>query len=144
MLTTNQKGAVAEMAVAHEALKLGIGVYVPIGDERCDLIFDLRPRLVRVQCKWASRRGDVVVLPLYSARRTATGLRRSYYSAEEVDAFAAWCPDTGRCYYAEMAEIASRQVLYLRLRLARNNQAKGVHWARDYEFGAKLGGLLGP
>ena len=132
------------MAVAQEAIKLGIGVYMPIGDERCDLIFDLRPRLVRVQCKWASRRGDVIVLPLYSARRTANGLRRTYYSAEEVDAFAAWCPDTERCYYVELAQITTRAVLYLRLEPARNNQAKGVRWAKDYEFGATLGNLLGP
>ena len=48
MLTTNQKGALAETAIAHEAIKLGIGVYRPLGDERCDLIFDLRPRLMRV------------------------------------------------------------------------------------------------
>jgi hypothetical protein len=27
MLTTNQKGAAAETAIAHEAIKLGIGVY---------------------------------------------------------------------------------------------------------------------
>jgi len=51
MLTTNQKGAVAETAIAHEAIKLGIGVYRPLCDERYDLIFDLGPTLVRVQCK---------------------------------------------------------------------------------------------
>src|SRR3954470_17527611 len=51
MLTTNQKGAVAETAIAHEAIKLGIGVYRPVADERADLILDLRPRLLRVQCK---------------------------------------------------------------------------------------------
>jgi len=44
VLTTNQKGAIAEAAVAKEAIKLGIGVYAPYGDERCDFIFDLRPR----------------------------------------------------------------------------------------------------
>jgi hypothetical protein len=44
VLTTNQKGAIAEAAVAKEAIKLGIGVYAPYGDERCDFIFELRPR----------------------------------------------------------------------------------------------------
>jgi hypothetical protein len=144
VLTTNQKGAVAETAITHEAIKLGIGVYVSVADERYDLIFDLRPRLVRVQCKWAARRGDVAVVPLYSARRTAGGLRRSFYSPEEVDAFAAWCPDTGCCYYIAIAEAQARQVLYLRLEHSRNNQMKGVRWAKDYEFAATLGRLLGP
>ena len=63
MLTTDQKGAVAESAVIHAAIKLGIGVFKPLTDgERYDLIFDLRPRLVRVQCKWAVRQGDVIVV----------------------------------------------------------------------------------
>src|ERR1700730_16806327 len=115
MLTTNQKGAVAEAAITLEAIKLGIGVYRPLGDERCDLIFDLRPRLVRVQCKWASRRGDVIVVQLYSARRTADGLKRRYYSPTEIDAFAAFAPETGRCYFAEFSEGWARQALHLRI-----------------------------
>jgi hypothetical protein len=73
MLTTNQKGAVAELAIAHEAAKLGIGVYRGLGDERCDLIFDVGSRLLRVQCKWAARYGDTVVVRLYSARRAREG-----------------------------------------------------------------------
>jgi PD-(D/E)XK endonuclease len=73
MLTTNQKGAVAEAAVALEAVRLGIGVYRPLGDERYDLILDVRPRLIRVQCKWACRHDDVIVVRLYSARRAREG-----------------------------------------------------------------------
>jgi PD-(D/E)XK endonuclease len=144
MLTTNQKGALAETAIAHEAIKLGIGVYRPLGDERCDLIFDLRPRLMRVQCKWASRRGDVIVVQLYSSRRTADGLRRTYYSPTEIDAFAAYAPDTGSCYFVEFAQIGVIQALHLRLEPAKNNQSKGLRWAREFEFGATLRPLLGP
>src|SRR5690349_9711778 len=48
VLTTNQKGAIAELTIARAAVELGVGVNAPYGDERCDLIFDLRPRLVRV------------------------------------------------------------------------------------------------
>jgi hypothetical protein len=53
MLTTDQKGAIAELAIAHAALELGVGVSKPLGDQRYDLIFDFGPRLARVQCKWA-------------------------------------------------------------------------------------------
>ena len=59
MLTTDQKGAVAELAIACAAADLGIGVWSSYTVERYDLIFDLRPQLVRVQCKWACRYGDV-------------------------------------------------------------------------------------
>src|SRR5205823_9028406 len=107
MLTTNQKGAIAEAAIAKEAIELGLGVYRPYADERCDLIFDLRPRLVRVQCKWAPREGDVLVLRLYSARRARHGLIRRGYSCEEIDAFAAYAPATGRCYFLDASEFAA-------------------------------------
>ncbi|MEP6977229.1 MAG: group I intron-associated PD-(D/E)XK endonuclease [Thermoleophilia bacterium] len=61
MLTTNQKGAIAEAAIIHEAAKLGIPVLRPTTDERYDIVLDLRGRFVRVQCNWAALQGEVVV-----------------------------------------------------------------------------------
>ena len=47
----DQKGGIAELAIAWEATKLGIGVYKPmIEGGRYNLIFDVGPRLLRVQC----------------------------------------------------------------------------------------------
>lgn len=143
MLTTNQKGAIAEAAIAKTAIELGIGVYAPYGDERCDLIFDLRPRLARVQCKWASRDGDVIVARLYSARRARDGLVRRLYSCEEVDAFAIYAPATDKCYWLDAHEFDGRSQVLLRIAATRNNQADGVNWASDYEFAAKLRPLVG-
>jgi PD-(D/E)XK endonuclease len=145
VLTTNQKGVVAETAIVHQAVRHGIGVWLPVSShERYDLIFDADGRLSRVQCKTAVRVGDVLVVRLYSTRRCATGLLKRAYSADEIDAFAAFSPDTGKCYYLEMSEFAGHTELSLRLHRTRNNQAQGVRWARDYEFRATLGALLGP
>jgi hypothetical protein len=100
MMTTDQKGAIAETAVAHEATKLGIEVYLPIAEGgRFDMIFLLGNDLVRVQCKWAPRHGDAILVRCYSCRRAREGLRRRGYAAEEIDAIAAYCPDNERCYY---------------------------------------------
>jgi hypothetical protein len=60
MLTTNQKELVAETAIIHECAKRGIDVARPLDSARYDLILDLGPKLLRVQCKWAVRQGDVV------------------------------------------------------------------------------------
>src|SRR5436189_1205019 len=98
MLTTGQKGAVAELAIAKAAAELGIGVWGPYTVERYDLIFDLRPRLLRVQCKWAGRQGDVISVSCYRARRNRDGLLRQFYSADDIDAYAAYCADLGKCY----------------------------------------------
>lgn len=144
MLTTNQKGAIAETAIAHEAIKLGIGVYRPYIDERVDFVFDWGGRLIRVQCKWATLHGDVVIARLYSSRRSASGMVNRRYSIDEVDGFAVYCDETRRCYFLEASEFAKQRFVYLRLRGTRNNQAARINWARDYEFGAKLILLPGP
>jgi hypothetical protein len=96
-MTTDQKGAIAEAAIACEAIKLGIGVFRPLTDERYDLIFDLRPKLLRIQCKWATCRGGVMTIWCVSSRRAAEGFRRRTYTAEEVDAIAAYCLEIDRC-----------------------------------------------
>jgi len=54
MLTTNQKGFIAETAVLHECAKLHVPVSKPLDDQKYDLIFDLGEKLLRVQCKWAA------------------------------------------------------------------------------------------
>ncbi len=140
MLTTDQKGAVAETAVVHAATKLGIGVYKPVSDgERYDLIFDLGAELVRVQCKWASRNGNVLVVPCYSCRRAREGMRKRAYTPDEIDAFAAYSINVDRCYFLPLSDIYRQTAIQLRLGPTANNQRHGINWAADYEFAAKLG-----
>src|SRR5438067_1945668 len=139
MLTSDQKGAVAELAIAKAAANLGIGVWSAHTVERYDLIFDLRPGLVRVQCKWAKRRGDVVVLPCYRNRRNRDGLLRQHYSADDIDAYAAYCSDVDQCYFLPMTEFSNRIAIQLRLEASKNNQRLRINWASDYEFAATLG-----
>ena len=140
MLTSDQKGNIAEAAVVAAAIKLGIDVYRPVGEGgRYDMIFDLDDRLVRVQCKWAPRHGDVIVLRCYSARRNRDGLLRRVYLAGEIDAFAAYCDELGQCYFVPFEQFIARTEVRLRLGPCKNNQARGVNWARDYEFAARLG-----
>jgi hypothetical protein len=137
-LTTNQKGAIAEAAIVYEAAKLGIIVSRPLDDARYDLIFDVPQGLMRVQCKWAPRVGDVVVIRGYSSRRAREGFRRLVYTSDEVDAIAAHCPDTGRSYLLPAAEFSGCRQICLRLRPTRNNQHALVHWADMFEFSARL------
>jgi PD-(D/E)XK nuclease superfamily protein len=141
VLTTDQKGAVAELAIARAAAELGIGVWGSYTVERYDLIFDLRPRLVRVQCKWATRRGDIISVPCYANRRNRNGLLRTFYSPEEIDAFAGYCADLDRCYFLSLERFVRRTSIQLRLAPSKNNQQAGVNWAKDFEFGATLGRL---
>ena len=139
MYTTDEKGAIAELAVAHAAIRLHVGVFKPLTDgERYDLIFDLRPKLVRVQCKWATFQRDVVVVRCYSCRRTADGLIRRGYSAAEIDAIAAYCLELDTCYFIPFEQLCNQRVVQLRIGPPKNNQRRGIRWARDYEFATTL------
>jgi hypothetical protein len=137
VLSTNQKGAIAEAQITATAISLGIPVLKPVVEGlRYDLVFDLGARLVRTQCKWANRANDVVVVRCRTCRHTPNGYVRTLYSAAEIDGIAAWCPDTNDCYFVPINEIAGRGSMSLRLAPARNNQALLVHWASQYRLGA--------
>jgi hypothetical protein len=144
VLTTNQKGLIAETAVIHECAKLGVPVSKPLDDQRYDLIFDLGSKLLRVQCKWASREGDVVAIRTRRCRRARKGVIQRSYRPEEIDAVAAFCPETDCCYLLPHELSVGRAAVQLRVGPTRNNQAAAIRWAKDYEFGATLGRLLGP
>ena len=136
MLSSDQKGAVAEAAIVHAAARLGIGVSKPLtGGDRYDLIFDLRPRLLRVQCKWATRRDEVVLVRCHSSRRTRGGFARRTYSGDEIDAVAAYCAELERCYLLPLEVFGGRTYVQLRLAPCRNNQKAGVHWADSFDLG---------
>ena len=137
-LTSSQKGGVAELKIAAEAADLGIDVYRPMIDgARCDLIFDTGPRLLRVQCKWATRSGDVIVIPLRTSRHSPSrGYVVTTYSADEIDGIAAYCRELDRCFFLPIDEFERRTSARLRLAPARNGQLMGVKMADDYPLGA--------
>ena len=144
MLTTDQKGVIAEQAIVFQAVKHGLGVFQPLGDERYDLILDLRPQLLRVQCKWAVRSGDIVFIRTRRCRRGPDGLIHRSYAPGEIDAVAGYCLELDASYLLPLAMSVGRAAVQLRLAPARNNQQQKINWARDYEFGATLSRLRGP
>jgi hypothetical protein len=143
MLSTDQKGGIAELAIAFAAARLGIDVYRPLQEGgRYDLIFGLGAAL-SLQFKWANRYDDVRVVRAYRCRRTATGLLQRGYSAYEIDAVAAYCSELDTCYFSPVESISGQKVIQLRLGTARNNQRRKIRWAKDFEFAATLPQQLG-
>jgi hypothetical protein len=138
MLSTNQKGAIAETAITLEALRHGIAVLRPVTEGcRYDLIFDVNRKLLRVQCKWATRMGETVVIRARTCRRGPQGrFLRGRYSAEEIDLVAGYCAELDRCYVVPFADLPPCGDIALRFSAAKNNQKLGLNWAPEYEFGA--------
>ena len=144
MLTTNQRGLLAEAKIIAASIEAGVGVSRPLDDERYDLILDLRPGLLRVQCKLARRHRDVILVRLYTSRRGRNGMITRRYGLDELDAFGIYCPETAECYLLPATEFVAYRQVHLRLAPSRNNQVEGVRWARDHVFAATLSRLRGP
>jgi PD-(D/E)XK endonuclease len=136
-LTPTEKGAIAEAKIYAAAVEAGIAVSRPLSEgSRYDLIFDVGSRLLRVQCKWANRKGDVIVVRTRTSRCTPSGYIRSTYAAHEVDGIAAYCPEADACFYIPIEEIAGKAATHLRLLPTRNRQQAGVTMADRYQLGA--------
>ena len=121
----------AEAAVASALVRVGKLVYLPAfgADGRVDLVYLDGLRTLRVQCKTARRVGDVIFFKTCS---NTANRPRSYDG--EVDQFGVYSPDTGLTYLVPFEDVPTRGCT-LRLLPARNGQAAGIRWARDYELG---------
>jgi hypothetical protein len=135
-LTTNQKGAIAESAITAHAVRYGIDVYRPaVEGGRCDLVFGLGARLLRVQCKWAVRHGQVVSVVVHTSRRAPGGGHiRTPYTEHDIDGIAAYCAELDRCYLLPISLVSGKKQIYLRLAPARNNQMRKLNFAELYEL----------
>jgi hypothetical protein len=136
-LTSTEKGATAELAIAYHAARLGIVALRPMVEgRRYDLVLDTGARLWRVQCKWGRVRNGVVVVTTGSCRHTPRGYVKTTYSGSEVDGIGVCCLERDECYFVPIADAEGKSALRLRLDPAANNQQACVKMARDYPLGA--------
>jgi hypothetical protein len=134
-LMPSQKGAVAGAHVAAAAIELGLTVLRPLCEgRRYDLVLDIEPVLLRVQCKLARRERGVLVVGLQTNRCTPRGYLSTSYTSAEVDAIAAFSPALGETFLVPIEEVPGRRALHLRLDATCNGQSKRVVWASDYAF----------
>jgi prevent-host-death family protein len=132
--TPNQKGALAELAIAYAAAKLDIPVLKPLAEQRYDLVFDLGSRFLRVQCECARRDGEVVIVRCDSNWFTPHGRVQTTYAAHEIDAVAAYCEELDQCYLLPIDLVAGMRAVSLRLSPPRNAQRAWIHWATDHHL----------
>ena len=57
---SNLRGSIAEMAIAKAAALAGLGVLMPMTEHgRYEFVFQIDNRFLRVQCKSATRKGEM-------------------------------------------------------------------------------------
>jgi prevent-host-death family protein len=137
VLSTNHKGALAEMKVAMEAFEAGVPVLRPMQEHgRYDLAFELAGRLLKVQVKWGAliRDGGVVAVRLEGSGCTPGGYVRSSYAKDEIDLLAVYCGELDRCYLLPSKLVVGRSEIWLRVRPTLNGQRACLNLAAEYEF----------
>jgi prevent-host-death family protein len=137
VLSTNQKGGIAETAITAAAYKLAIPVLRPVVEHaRYDLAFEIGGRLFRVQCKWGGlhQDGAVIRVNLTSSWCTPTGYARRYYGNDEIDLVAVYCGELHRCYLLPSKLVADRRCIDLRVKPPKNRQRASLNLAVDFEL----------
>jgi hypothetical protein len=131
MAETKRKGDIGEAMVMADVLRRGYKVAIPVGEDwRYDLIVLRNGNLERVQCKYTSSRGDFI----YVACRSSNNWSVVRYTPEAVDWIAVYDTFTSKVYFVPSSFLGSgRAAISLRLMPPKNNQVKGILWAKDFE-----------
>jgi prevent-host-death family protein len=142
-MNPNLRGTVGEMAIALEATRLGVEVFKPLSEHsRCDLIFGIGDRLLRVQCKSARLSGQVLQINLVSSWHTPSGYVRNKYLPSEVDLVAAHCHELDRNYLIPFDRVEEgKSGIHFRLTPPKNGQRASIHFASEYELSGAVAQL---
>jgi len=136
---TAQKGSEGEAAVLHALVRNGYLVLIPWQHH---LPYDLaiyvpeEVKMLRVQCKVGRLSADgscvefnsYIIVPGEGGRRST---RRGYKGDAEY--FGVYCPKIEKVYLLPVDDVPCTGAK-LRLLPSKNNQEKGVKWAKDYEL----------
>ena len=135
----NRIGAVSQAKVLSALTVAGKVVLAPcVAVRPYDFVIEEGGRFLRVQCKTGRLfRGAVCFRPhrLRAAKRETGWQRRVTDYRGEVDLFAVYCPDNDNVYLVPIEDVPGPAICTLRVRPARNNQIKGVRWAKEYLVG---------
>ncbi len=132
-------GNATEAMVLARLVQAGKMLWIPFGEnQRYDLVIEEDDgRFVRVQCKTGRLRRGTVRFNACSFtyhhpdNRGTRPYMHNYRGA--ADLFGVYCPETDAVYLVPVDEIGVRRGS-LRVEAARNNQAKKIRWARDFEL----------
>ncbi len=133
-MNSKAKGDISEALIFAALVKYGFTVLTPWGDKnRYDLVVDDNGVFIRIQCKTGCIRNGCVNFRTYSVTTKNGEPLKSGYTADEVDLFMVYCPETDKIYAVKQTEVPN-DICLLRLEEPKNNQKWNVKMASDFEF----------
>jgi len=129
-------GLTAHTAVLHKLVSRGLEVLQPLGDHlRYDLAYyqEDTAELIRIQCKAGRYDPDIGCVFFKNFNRTGGRSRRRGYIGD-AEYFGVYCTELNKVYLVPINIATYASEVPLRVDPPKNNQAKKVIWARDYEI----------
>ena len=139
--TKKQLGELSQAHITARLLEVGYIVLSPYGDgSRYDLVIeDTEGKFWRVQCKtaWMEDEGASIQFAATSLRSRSTNGKVTYSRAAyvgQVDYFAVYSHELHKTYLIPASHIGNATRMRLRVSPSKNNQERGVKWAKEYEL----------
>ena len=110
----------------------GFWVSVPLTEHApFDLIItkDGISKSVQVKARSVNKKGSLEI-PFRQSYSTSNGVQTSEWNKNHIDIVCVYCPETDSCYYFNPKEF--NKTLTLRVKMPKNNQKQGIHFADDY------------
>ena len=132
---TKLKGDLAEVAALKRFITKGYQVLKPFGDGyHYDLVIveSGDTHFAKVQCKSATITNGAIHCNLMRKEYVDGVYKDVLYKNGDVDYFAIYCQETDKVYLIEWSR--GIRAITLRVESTKNNQLKGVVWAKDFEI----------
>lgn len=132
-MNSKYKGNITELECMLAFMKLGYNVLTPYGDcERYDFVVDKDNKFYKIQSKTSSSddEGASFRFSCRSCNRKNGAIIHRAYTKEEIDYFIT--NFNGIIYLIPVEECGSDKTL--RLKPTKNEQTRGITWAKDYEL----------
>lgn len=132
-LSPTQIGDISEAMVRARFIEKGYVVLVPLNSGlRYDIAVEKDGIFKRVQIKTGRLLdNDVILFNTSSLDPSTRNSQVDYYG--DIDWFAIYCPQTKKTYLLNVDEAPPNNCRF-RVTPTKNNQTKGIRWAKDYEF----------
>lgn len=130
-MNTSERGCYTEAVIIAELLKVGYELFKPVAaHSRCDLVVVIDGDFRRAQCKTARIRHGSVRFNTYSQCGSLGAKSRRGYK-DDVDVFLAYCEENSTVYIVPVT-VTPASECYLRVEPTKNNQSRGILWAKDF------------
>lgn len=131
-MNTKQLGTIGELKAQYDFMKAGFDVSIPIGDYCAyDLIIVKNGKIFKIQVKSCEK--------IVDGRMKFDLTSRNYYidkkyDTQDCDYFYFYCLENEQSYLYKNTEDNNSRAVYIRIEPTKNNQTKGINFAKDFNF----------